>query len=263
VIGSGRRRPGTYVLAPAFDAATVHGWLRSEKLTSLFMVPTMISAVLQQPGATEGGYGRLRAIHYGAAPMPLALLRKATAVFGCDFVQAFGAGTESGWNTVLGSADHRRALAGEEHLLRSVGLAAPGVELRLCDDDWRDVLRGEVGEVVVRSDLGLARTMDFLLFKRFVTGEEAVTMGLVNEAVEPGTALQRALALATQVAQGPQVATRLLKRAVYVAAETDLETALEDISLRAQIGDHHPDAQEGALAFTEKRSAQFNAWLES
>jgi acyl-CoA synthetase (AMP-forming)/AMP-acid ligase II len=150
----------TYVLAPAFDPAAVHGWLRAGKLTSLFLVPTMISAVLQQPAVHYGGYGRLRAVHYGAAPMPLALLRTATAVFGCDFVQAFGAGTESGWNTVLSSADHRRALDGADHLLRSVGRAAPGVELRLCDDDWRDVPRGEVGEVVVRSDMIMSGYLD-------------------------------------------------------------------------------------------------------
>ncbi|MCW2621267.1 MAG: fatty-acid--CoA ligase, partial [Frankiales bacterium] len=99
----------TSVLSPGFDPAQVYGWLREERLTSLFLVPTMISSVLQQPGAADASYGRLRAVHYGAAPMPLALLRKATSVFGCDFVQAFGAGTESGWNTVMGSADHRRA----------------------------------------------------------------------------------------------------------------------------------------------------------
>ncbi|MCW2621141.1 MAG: hypothetical protein JWL64_743 [Frankiales bacterium] len=123
-------------------------------------------------------------------------------------------------------------------------------------------LPDEGGHYLLLQHLGLSRTMDFLLFRRFVDGPQAVDLGLVNEAVEPGTALERAVELARELANGPQVATRLLKRAVYVAAETDLETALEDISMRAQIGDHHPDAKEGALAFKEKRPARFNAWLE-
>jgi 2-(1,2-epoxy-1,2-dihydrophenyl)acetyl-CoA isomerase len=123
-------------------------------------------------------------------------------------------------------------------------------------------LPDEGGHYLLLEHLGTARTLDFLLFKRFVDGVQAAAMGLVNEAVDPGTALRRALELAHEVASGPQVATRLLKRAVYLAAETDLETSLEDIALRAQIGDHHPDAQDGALAFKERRPARFNRWLE-
>jgi acyl-CoA synthetase (AMP-forming)/AMP-acid ligase II len=156
----GALRGFTSVIAPGFDPAQTLSWLQNDRLTSLFLVPTMISSVLQQPGVADSPYERLRAIHYGAAPMPLPLLRRAMAVFGCDFVQAFGAGTESGWNTVLGSAEHRRALAGEEQLLASVGLAATTVDLRLCDDEWIDVPRGSIGEVVVRSDMIMSGYLD-------------------------------------------------------------------------------------------------------
>ncbi|MDA8208170.1 MAG: AMP-binding protein, partial [Actinomycetota bacterium] len=104
------------------------------------------------PGAGNAGYGRLRNILYGAAPMPPALLRRAMATFGCDFVNAFGAGTEAGLQTVLNAADHRRALDGHEHLLASIGRPAFGVAVRICDDDLNDVAPGEVGELVTRSD---------------------------------------------------------------------------------------------------------------
>jgi acyl-CoA synthetase (AMP-forming)/AMP-acid ligase II len=143
----------TSVLMPGFDAAKVAAMLRDGTVTSAFLVPTMIGMVLEQPGAETCSYPKLRAIHYGAAPMPLALLKRALAVFNCDFVQSFGAGTESGWNCALTSADHRRAVAGAPHLLTSVGRAAPGVELRICDPDWQDVPHGEIGEVVIRSDM--------------------------------------------------------------------------------------------------------------
>jgi len=141
----------TSVLTRRFRPDEFLELVRDRRITSAFLVPTMIGLVLEQEKAATYGKG-LRAIHYGAAPMPVALLHRAIEAFDCDFVQSFGAGTESGWNCALTTEDHRRAVAGEEHLLRSVGRPAPGVELRICDDDWNDVASGTVGEVVVRSD---------------------------------------------------------------------------------------------------------------
>lgn len=142
----------TNILAEQFDPVRVHDWLVAQRLTGCFMVPTMLSSLLNVPGIGEHDYGRLGSIIYGAAPMPPALLRRAMATFSCDFVQAFGAGTEAGLQTVLTPDDHRRAAAGEEHLLTSIGRPCTGVDLRLCDEDLQDVIPGEVGEIVTRSD---------------------------------------------------------------------------------------------------------------
>ncbi|MQA03262.1 MAG: AMP-binding protein [Streptosporangiales bacterium] len=102
----------------------------------------------------------LESIGYGAAPMSPALLRRALDVFDCDFMNMFGAGTEAGLQTVLTPEDHRRALAGEEHLLGSIGKAGMGVALRLCDDDLNDVPDGTVGEIVTRSDACMSGYLD-------------------------------------------------------------------------------------------------------
>jgi 2-(1,2-epoxy-1,2-dihydrophenyl)acetyl-CoA isomerase len=80
----------------------------------------------------------------------------------------------------------------------------------------------------------------------------------VHEVVEPGDLVGRALDLARELAEGPQVAMRLLKRSIYAAAELPMAQALEDIALRTAISDHHPDAREGARAFREKRAPVFN-----
>ncbi len=140
------------LILPQFDPDVVLRWMQSGEITSVFLVPTMINRLLAVPGVADHDYSRLKSIVYGAAPMTPVLLRRSLEVFNCDFIQVFAAGTEAGGQTVLDADDHRRALAGEEHLLSSVGRATFGVELRVVDDDMRDVAPGEVGEIATRSD---------------------------------------------------------------------------------------------------------------
>lgn len=144
------------LILPAFDPVTVLKWLRRDVLNGVFLVPTMIDMLLQQPNVRDAGYDRLLSIAYGAAPMSPTLLRRAMDTFKCDFMNMFGAGTEAGLQTVLTPEDHHRALAGNEHLLGSIGKPGMGVDLRLCDDDLNEVPDGEVGEIVTRSDAVMA-----------------------------------------------------------------------------------------------------------
>ncbi len=148
------------LLLPQFDVDAVLPWMQSGGLTGCFLVPTMISALLADERVHDADYADLRSIIYGAAPMPPAVLRRAIEVFGCEFVNAFGAGTETGLQTVLGSADHRRAAAGAEHLLGSIGKPAFGVDLRLVDADGGEVARGEVGEIVTRNAQTMSGYLD-------------------------------------------------------------------------------------------------------
>lgn len=121
----------------------------------------------------------------------------------------------------------------------------------------------EGGHYLLVQTIGVARTMDFLMRKRVVDGVEAQELGLVHEAVEPEQLMARALDLARELAQGPQVAMRLLKRSVYNAWEMNMAEAFDDIATKTAISDHHPDAGEGIAAFREKRAPHFNRWLES
>lgn len=141
------------LLLPQFDAQVTLDTLAADALTTVFLVPTMISAILRLDGATEHDYERLRLISYGAAAMSPALLRRAMEVFGCDFLNAFGAGTEAGLQATLSPEEHRRAAAGRPELLGSIGKPAFGVALRIVDEDLREVPTGVVGEIATRSDM--------------------------------------------------------------------------------------------------------------
>jgi 2-(1,2-epoxy-1,2-dihydrophenyl)acetyl-CoA isomerase len=124
------------------------------------------------------------------------------------------------------------------------------------------LLPDEGGQYLLVQLMGVAKTMDFLMRKRIVWAKEALELGLVHEIVEPEDLQTRAMALATELANGPQVAMRLLKRTVYNAAELTWAQACDDIAAKTAISDHHPDAREGMTAFREKRDARFNEWLE-
>ena len=124
------------------------------------------------------------------------------------------------------------------------------------------LLPDEGGQYLLVQHLGIGRAMDFLMRKRIVDAQEALNLGLVSEVVSPDTLTTRALELATELANGPQVAMRMLKRSLYVAADSTFEKALEDIAVRTAVTDHHDDAREGGRSFKEKRTPKFNAWLD-
>jgi 2-(1,2-epoxy-1,2-dihydrophenyl)acetyl-CoA isomerase len=121
----------------------------------------------------------------------------------------------------------------------------------------------EGGHHLVVRLLGIGRAMDFFMRNRLVGAEEALALGLVHEVVPQDELLDRTLDLARELAEGPQVAMRLLKRALYNAVEMTFEQALDDIAGKTAISDHHPDTREGVEAFQQKRTPRFNAWLEA
>ena len=124
------------------------------------------------------------------------------------------------------------------------------------------LLPDEGGQYLCVQLMGVAKTMDFFINQRIVTAEEALDLGLVHEVVAGAELEARAMEMATSIAQGPQVATRLLKRSVYNAADMTFEQSLDEIASKTAISDHHPDAREGGTAFREKREPEFNQWLK-
>jgi len=123
------------------------------------------------------------------------------------------------------------------------------------------LLPDEGGQYLLVQLMGVAKTMDFLMRKKIVSAEEALDLGLVHEVVESAELMERTMVLATELANGPQVSMRLLKRTIYNAAEMTWAHALDDIAAKTAISDHHPDAREGVAAFRERREPKFNAWL--
>jgi 2-(1,2-epoxy-1,2-dihydrophenyl)acetyl-CoA isomerase len=139
-------------------------------------------------------------------------------------------------------------------------------DFRIASEDARigsgtlrfGLMPDEGGQYLLVQLLGVAKAMDFLMRNRIVTGREAFDLGLVHQVVPSDELLDRALELARELAEGPQVAMRMLKRSIYNAAEMSFASALDDIAVKTAVSDHHADAREGMAAFREKRKARFN-----
>jgi 2-(1,2-epoxy-1,2-dihydrophenyl)acetyl-CoA isomerase len=125
------------------------------------------------------------------------------------------------------------------------------------------LLPDEGGQWLLVQHLGVARTIDFLMRRRIVSADEALELGLVHQVTTDDELAPAAMDLARELAEGPQVAMRLLKRSIYNAAEVSFPQALEDIATKTAISDHHVDAKAGGQSFREKRPARFNQWLDS
>jgi acyl-CoA synthetase (AMP-forming)/AMP-acid ligase II len=145
-------RGSASLILPQWDPAALLPWFR-RGLTDVFLVPTMLSALLQQPDVQSSDFASLRSVFYGAAPMPPSLLVRAMELMQCDFYNGFGAGTEAGQQTVLTPEDHVRALKGAPHLLESVGRPGFNIDLQIWDENNREVRIGQIGEIVTRSDM--------------------------------------------------------------------------------------------------------------
>lgn len=139
----------TSIILREFAPAQVLETLSKGGVTKTFLVPTALQMLLMQPGVRETDFSRLRYILYGASPIPLDLLREATAVFGCGFAQQYGTTETSGTIAYLPPEDHDAA--GNERM-RGAGVPMPGVELRVVHPQGREALGPrEIGEIETRS----------------------------------------------------------------------------------------------------------------
>ncbi|WP_255660534.1 AMP-binding protein [Nocardia spumae] len=135
-----------------YDNATFLRLVDEWQVTQTGLAPTMINFLLQDPELDKHSLRTLRAIGYGSSAIPSAVLRAGLERFGCDFYQGMGM-TELAGNVLhLDEHAHRRAAAGETHLLASAGKPMRLADIRIVDENFADVAIGEIGEMVVRAD---------------------------------------------------------------------------------------------------------------
>ena len=130
--------------------------VEAEQVDRAMMVPTMLKQVLDHPDFGKHDLSSLRVITYGAAPMPLEVIKRAVDIFpGVSFINAFGQTETASTITTLGPEDHNITGTEEERekklkRLSSIGRAMSDVEMKILDEEGRELPTGQVGEIVAR-----------------------------------------------------------------------------------------------------------------
>lgn len=92
---------------------------------------------------------------------------------------------------------------------------------------------------------------------RILEADECHREGLIDELVENGEALPRALAYAKDLARGPSVAVDLARRFIHKSLTSTLDEMLDYEAVASTMSAHTEDAREGTAAFVEKRKPVF------
>ena len=146
----------TLVIQRQFEAKQWMELVEQEHATRAMMVPTMLKMLMDHPEFHEHDLSSLEVITYGAAPMPVPVIRQAIKEFpGTYFINAFGQTETAATITMLPPEDH--VLEGDEETIErklkhlgSIGKPLDDVEVAIFDEDGHPVALNETGEIAAR-----------------------------------------------------------------------------------------------------------------
>lgn len=106
--------------------------------------------------------------------------------------------------------------------------------------------------------VGTAKALELLWTADFITGADAVDIGLVNRAFPDQAELMACtMAFAARIAKAPPLSVRLIKRAVYNGLSMNVQAGLDLVSSYLAIARTSEDHTEAIAAFREKRDGQY------
>jgi long-chain acyl-CoA synthetase len=133
---------GCLSLIPRFDPAKALEIIQRDKVKVFEGVPTMYGAMLHLPDRTDYDTSSLEICASGGAALPVELLRGFDAAFDCKVLEGYGLSETS----PVASFNH----PDKERKPGSIGTPIAGVEMKVVDEDGKDLATGEVGEIVIK-----------------------------------------------------------------------------------------------------------------
>ena len=176
---------GSTVVSPKFSASRFWDIIEKYKITSFGSVATMLSMLLKseppasaggtalqprsthgdseiRPPAYAGGSDSLRFAMCGSAPVPAEVLKQFEQTFGCLVIEGYGLSESTCRSTFNPPNENRRP--------GSCGMPI-GSEMKIFDEDDRELPDGELGEIVLRGPN---------IFKGYYKNPEATKKAFAN-----------------------------------------------------------------------------------
>jgi fatty-acyl-CoA synthase len=134
----------TTILHPAFDAERVVDEIEGSRVSTVWMAPSMVRAVLDLPRIEERDLSSVRLLIGGGEKMPIPFIERLQGAFSSAwFADAYGLTETVSGDTFLDSASTRSKVG-------SVGRPCQYLEVDIWDEDGASLGPGERGEVVLR-----------------------------------------------------------------------------------------------------------------
>lgn len=133
---------GTLVLMPKFDPQEFMALVEKERCTHAFMVPTQFTMVLEQPNFGRYDLNSVRIWLTAGSPFRAQTKQDVLQRFPGELIELWG--LTEGVATTLKPEDMQRKTD-------SVGIPLVGWDVRIIDDQGRELPSGEVGEIVAVS----------------------------------------------------------------------------------------------------------------
>lgn len=143
-------RGGGHAMLDAFRPDSVLELIQRHRITDILLVPAMLQALVDAPSFAEYDTSSLQRVLYGASPASEALLDRACAALPhTRFMQGYGMTETAALMAVL-PMDMHTAEGRTHNKLRSAGRCTYHVQVRIVDDNDRELPRGTVGEIIAR-----------------------------------------------------------------------------------------------------------------
>ncbi len=133
---------GLLTLIPRFDPAKALEIIDRDGVRVFEGVPTMYGAMLHVANRDDYDTSTLTVCASGGAAMPVELLRRFEAAFGCKILEGYGLSESS----PVASFNH----PDRERKAGSIGTPMEGVEMKVVDESGNELRSGEVGEILIR-----------------------------------------------------------------------------------------------------------------
>jgi long-chain acyl-CoA synthetase len=131
-------------LIPRFDAAKSLEVVARDKVTVFEGVPTMYAGMLNAEGAEDADMSSLRTCISGGSAMPVEVMKNFEKQFDCMVLEGYGLSETS----PVASFNQ----PGQERKPGSIGTPVRGVEMKIVDDDHKEVEQGEIGEIAIKGE---------------------------------------------------------------------------------------------------------------
>lgn len=136
----------TQIVFDKFDPQEFLNDIEKEKVSIIFMVPTMVNLMIQNPDFDANKLRNIKSINMAGSPIAASKLKQAIEKAGPIFIETYG--QVEAPMTITTMPRHELA-----NRLESCGAVGPFVEMKIVDDNGTEVSQGEIGEIICKGPL--------------------------------------------------------------------------------------------------------------